>query len=86
MILSCVWRCNENFGVGHIAKVLFGSREAKLVQFGHQELSTFGLLKEHTQRQIRDWIEQLLSQGFLERAGEYHVLHLTAAGREVLRG
>lgn len=86
MILSCVLRCHENFGIGHIAKVLVGSKEAKLVQFGHHELTTWGLLKEHSSRQVRDWIEQMLSQGFLERAGEYNVLRLTAPGREVLRG
>lgn len=86
MILSCVLRCHENFGIGHIAKVLVGSKEAKLVQFGHHELTTWGLLKEHSSRQVRDWIEQMLSQGFLERGGEYNVLRLTATGREVLRG
>lgn len=86
MILSCVLRCHENFGIGHIAKVLVGSKEAKLIQFGHHELTTWGLLKEYSNRQVRDWIEQMLSQGFLERGGEYNVLRLTATGREVLRG
>ncbi|MBL8890924.1 MAG: DNA helicase RecQ [Planctomycetaceae bacterium] len=86
MILSCVWRCQENFGVGHIAKVLVGSKETRLVQFGHHKLSTYGLLKEHSRRQLSDWIEQLLSKGHLQRTGEYSVLKLTASGREVLRG
>jgi ATP-dependent DNA helicase RecQ len=86
MILSCALRCKENFGANHIAKVLAGSKETKVIQFGHDRLSTWGLMKEYPSRQIRDWIEQLLSQDFLQRVGEYNVLKVTAAGWEVLRG
>jgi ATP-dependent DNA helicase RecQ len=91
-ILSCVARCDERFGADHITKVLTGSSEARLLKFGHEKLSTWGLLKEHTRPQIRDWINQLLGQRYLEsvpvpgQTDGYRVLRLTDAGRSVLRG
>jgi len=91
-ILSCVARCGEKFGVDHIAKVLTGSTEARILAFGHDKLSTWGLMKEYTRSQLRDWISQLLGQRYLEsgplpgRAERYAVLRLTEAGRNVLRG
>ncbi|MBM4090543.1 MAG: DNA helicase RecQ, partial [Planctomycetes bacterium] len=91
-ILSCVARCGERFGVEHIAKVLTGSQDAKVLKFGHERLSTWGLMKEHARPQIRDWINQLVGQRFLEsvavsgRERQFHVLHLSDEGRKVLRG
>jgi ATP-dependent DNA helicase RecQ len=49
-------------------------------------LSTYGLLSEHDKKSVRGWIDQLLSQGFLQKSGEYNVLQLTLEGRRVLRG
>jgi ATP-dependent DNA helicase RecQ len=85
-ILSCVLRVKENFGAGYIAKVLAGSQAAEITNRHHNQLSTYGLLKEFRPADIRDWIEQLLAQGFLQRVGEYNVLRLTDTGRELLRG
>lgn len=85
-ILSCVIRVGERFGAEHVAKVLMGSSEARLIQLGHDRLSTYGLLKEFSRTQIRDWIEQLVSQRLLERMGEYFVLQVTPQGRAILKG
>ena len=46
-ILSCVARCGEKFGADHITKVLTGSSEARVLKFGHDKLSTWGLMKEY---------------------------------------
>ncbi len=85
-ILSCVFRCKEGFGAGHIVKVLTGRNETKIVQFGHDKLSTWGLMKDTPRRQIADWIEQLLNQNMLAKTGEYPVLKITELGWKVLRG
>ncbi len=85
-ILSCVLRLQERFGSDYTTKVLLGSREKRIVGNGHDRLSTWGLLKQDGARTVRDWIEQLVSQEFLEKTGEYQVLHVTASGRELLRG
>jgi ATP-dependent DNA helicase RecQ len=85
-ILSCVVRVNENFGAAYVARVLVGSEDQRILENGHDRLSTYGLLKEHHRPTVREWIEQLCGQNCLSREGEYQVLKVTASGREVLRG
>ncbi len=86
MILSCVVRLQERFGADYTALVLVGSKEQRVVRQRHDQLSTWGLLRDHDRRQIREWIEQLVSQGFLEKVGEYMTLQVTEIGRALLRG
>jgi ATP-dependent DNA helicase RecQ len=85
-IVSCVARLNESYGGDYTAQVLVGSRDKRILEKGHDRLSTWGLLQTHDKRQVRDWIEQLVGQGFLEKAGEYDVLQITAEGRDMLGG
>ncbi|MDP2783878.1 MAG: DNA helicase RecQ, partial [Sulfurimicrobium sp.] len=42
MALSCVYRTGQRFGVVHLIDVLLGKASAKVEQFNHQQLSTFG--------------------------------------------
>ncbi|HBH52697.1 MAG TPA: DNA helicase RecQ [Planctomycetaceae bacterium] len=85
-ILSSVVRQGENFGAEYTANVLVGATEQRIRSNGHDRLKTYGLLKGTDKKSIREWIEQLVAQGFLERRGEYNVLGVTAAGRLLLKG
>lgn len=85
-ILSCVARVKERFGARYVAEVLKGSRTAKVLQNGHDQLSTYGLLAEHTLPDIGDWIDQLIGLDFLARQGEYQTLRITPAGWAALKG
>ncbi|MCH7751565.1 MAG: HRDC domain-containing protein, partial [Planctomycetes bacterium] len=85
-ILSCVVRLEQRFGGDYTALVLTGSRDKRILEKGHDGLSTYGLLSEHSHRAVRDWIEQLVSQDCAEKYGEYNQLQLTELGRQVLRG
>ena len=85
-ILSCVVRVQQKFGADYTANVLMGSKEQRILDNGHDRLSTYGLLKEAGKQDVRGWIEQLVGQGFLERVGEYQTLQLTATARAVLKG
>lgn len=85
-ILSSVVRQGQRFGGDYTAKVLKGAQEQRVLQNGHDSLSTFGLLKEFNASTIRDWIEQLCSQGFLAKEGEYNILTVTESGWHLLRG
>jgi ATP-dependent DNA helicase RecQ len=84
-ILSCVLRLQQRFGADYTAQVLAGSREQRILQAGHDQLSTHGLLAEQGKRAARDWIEQLVAQGYLKKAGEYNVLEVTPEGRRLLK-
>ena len=46
-LLSCVVRCGERFGGHYISQVLHGSKEARILENGHDRLSTYKLLSEH---------------------------------------
>ena len=86
-IVSCVVRVNQSFGVGHVISVLRGENTDKVRERGHDRLSTYGLLKGHTRNEVRDWIFQLVAQGYLDQADDqYPVLRLTEQSRALLRG
>jgi ATP-dependent DNA helicase RecQ len=86
-ILSCVARVRENFGIGHVIDVLRGKANDKVRQRGHDKLTTYGLLKESSDNDVRDWIYQLIGQEVLiQTQEEYPKLNLNDASWEVMRG
>ena len=85
-IISCVVRVKERFGADYVSMVLAGSQEQRIVSNRHDKLSTWGLLKDQRRTDVRQWIEQLVSQRFLQRDNEYRMLSLTDAGRQLLKG
>ena len=87
MILSCVYRCEERYGITMICDVLRGSQNQRVLHAGLNDLSTYGLLSDTPYKKIRQMIDALLTDGFLRmEEGEYPVLRLTAASAEILRG
>ncbi len=85
-ILSSVFRQEQRFGSDYTTMVLKGSKEQRVLQNGHERLSTYGILADIPQKTIRDWIEQLVGQKFLRKEGEYNVLKITDEGWKLLRG
>ncbi len=85
-ILSCILRLEQRFGGGYVALVLTGSTDKRIVENGHDMLSTYGLLSDHPGRAVRDWIEQLVGQDYIEKYGEFNVLTVTEKGGSVLKG
>jgi ATP-dependent DNA helicase RecQ len=85
-ILSCVVRLQQRFGADYTSLVLVGSKDERIKRNYHDNLSTYGLLSDHPKRVVRDWIEQMVDRGYLKKAGEFSVLHVTSEGREVLSG
>ncbi|HEY1376797.1 MAG TPA: RecQ family ATP-dependent DNA helicase, partial [Gemmataceae bacterium] len=57
-MLSCVARVKERFGINHVIDVLRGRNNLKVSKYGHDQLSTFGLLKSESEAQLRDWMDQ----------------------------
>jgi len=85
-ILSCVIRLEQMYGADYTAQVLVGSREKRILEKGHDKLSTYSLLEEYSKSVIRDWIEQLIGQDCAVKYGEYNQLQVTELGWQVLRG
>jgi ATP-dependent DNA helicase RecQ len=85
-VLSCVLRLKQSFGGEYTAQVLTGSRDQRIVENGHDKLSTWGLLTAQGKKDVRNWMDQLVAQGFLQKSGEFNVLSVTEEGRRLLRG
>jgi ATP-dependent DNA helicase RecQ len=86
-VLSCVARVEQRFGVEHVIDVLIGADNDRMRRWRHDQLSTYGLLKELPRKTLTNAIYQLVDAGLLERtAGERPVLKLNAASWEVMRG
>ncbi|HHJ3566344.1 TPA: DNA helicase RecQ [Enterococcus faecium] len=87
MVLSCLKRMSENYGKQMLMKVLAGSKEQKLQALGFGHLSTYGLMKNQSQKETMQLIEYLISNGYLLTInGEYPVLKVTERGIQVLKG
>ena len=85
--LSCVYRTGQRFGVAHLIDVLRGSEGERIQQFGHDQLSTYGIGKDLDAKTWRRVFRQLVASGLLEvDTDAYNGLRLTDASRAVLTG
>ncbi|MEK3888590.1 DNA helicase RecQ [Bacillus sp. FSL K6-3431] len=87
MVLSCIRRMNERFGKTMITKVLTGSGDKKIKGFRLDQISTYGIMKDKTQKDVNEFIDFLTAEGYLKPTdGAYPVLMLTEKSGNVLRG
>lgn len=63
--LSCVYRTGEMFGAAHVIDVLLGGDTARIRQFGHDRLSTYGIGTEFDRNAWRSIFRQLVALGLL---------------------
>ena len=85
--LSCVYRSGQRFGAAHIIDILRGSESERIRQFGHDQLSTYGVGTDIDARVWKSVLRQLVAQGLLDVDAEgYGGLRLTPASRGVLKG
>jgi len=84
--LSCVKRTGERFGIVHIIDVLRGSKAQKVINFGHQNLSTYGIGKDYSKKQWLQLSRQLLHKGLMVQDMEFGGLQLTKKAWAVLNG
>ena len=90
-LLSTVFRAEQHsgfsFGSGHIMDILRGKSTEKMTQFGHSQLSTFGIGANFSETQLRGVLRQLIAMGALNVQGQvFNTLQLTECSRAVLRG
>jgi ATP-dependent DNA helicase RecQ len=85
--LSCVYRTGQRFGAGHLCDVLLGRETERIRQWRHDQVSTYGIGKELSEKEWRAVFRQLVALGILEvdHSG-FGALRLSEASRPVLRG
>jgi len=85
--MSAALRTGQRFGAGHLIDILRGKATAKIEQFGHAGLPTFGAGTDLDDAAWRSVFRQLLAAGLLHAdAHAYGALRLTDAARPVLKG
>ena len=77
-ILSCVYRTDQRFGINMIVGVLGGSKNKNILSWKLDKTSTYGLLSDYSQKDIRALVDLLVGDGYLEvTKNEYPTLRLT---------
>ncbi|MGE0383772.1 MAG: DNA helicase RecQ [Gammaproteobacteria bacterium] len=86
-LLSCVYRAGQRFGAVHIVAILRGEATAKVRQWKHDQLSTFGVGGDRGEQEWRAIVRQCIALGLLEiDHGAFGALKLTQISRAVLKG
>jgi ATP-dependent DNA helicase RecQ len=83
-LLSCIIRTQQRFGAAYVIDVLLGSRNKRITDNGHTELSTWGIGRELSKNDWFELVEQLVERGYLIKTGEYNIVSVTAEGRGFL--
>ncbi len=84
--LSNIFRTGQMFGAGHLADVLTGKMSDKVIRFGHDSLSTFGIGKEFDSRGWLSVYRQLAAAALVHVDVEGHgAIKLNEASWEVLK-
>lgn len=84
--LSTVYRCEQRFGVTYLINVLMGKSDDRIVRFGHDKVSTFGIGTELNANQWKGVFRQLIASNYLQVVGDYNSLKLTPKCRPILKG
>ncbi len=85
--LSCVYRVGQRFGMMHVIDVLRGSKKERVLQLGHDTLSTYGIGADRSADYWSSLLHHLVHRGYLNQdIGDYSVLKLTEAARPLLSG
>ena len=81
----CMIKTNERFGATYVIDVLLGSKQKRIIENGHNYISTWGIGNELTKNEWFDLLELLVAEEYIIKEGEYNVLKLTYKAKTALR-
>lgn len=88
--LSCIYRIRERggfaVGLNHVVEVLTGADTDKIRSWGHNQISTYGIGREHSRPEWGAIGRELVRLGLVKQdAARFNVLETTPAGRAWLK-
>ncbi len=91
--LSCVWRAREasyrkdaSFGLNHYAEILTGAETDRIRKWQHDQLTTYGIGKEHARPEWQFIGRELIRLGYMRLAsGEFPTVEITNEGLLALK-
>ncbi|MGY8690061.1 MAG: RQC domain-containing protein, partial [Verrucomicrobiales bacterium] len=87
IVLSAITRTGERFGAVHVCDVVCGANTAKVRQFGHESLKTYGVGKDQPKSHWRSVLDSLIAERVVALADDgYAIPKLTPDAWEIMRG
>ncbi|WP_419782811.1 DNA helicase RecQ [Malaciobacter marinus] len=83
--LSAVYRSEQRFGTNHIIDILRGSKNQKLLEFGHDRLNVYGLGSDKSKNEWIAIADKLIDIKAVN-LGEFRVLKISGLGMQILKG
>ena len=88
-LLSCIYRAREHSGFSsgahHIVDVLLGKRTDKVIGWGHDRLSTFGIGAAQSKAEWMALLSELIRTGCIDQDSEHRTLFVTEEGLRALK-
>ncbi|WP_319370049.1 DNA helicase RecQ [uncultured Ilyobacter sp.] len=85
-IISCIGRTGERFGVNMIVSILSGSKNQNILKWNLDKVTTYSLMKDYKQKEIRAIIDLLIGDGYIEvLKGEFPTLKLSKKAYSFIR-
>jgi ATP-dependent DNA helicase RecQ len=85
-VLECVRATGARFGTQYLADILRGSRNERVLKFGHDRLSCYGAGRGFDEAQIKEIIARMIEKGLLiKNTGEYPTIGLASKAAAFLQ-
>lgn len=85
-LLSCIYRTGQLYGAGYVIDVLLGKTTERIERTRHDQISTFGIGTDHTQKEWQSITRQAMARGLIRADAESHGgLKMTQEGANFLK-
>jgi len=84
--LSAIYRTNQIFGAVYLVDVLVGSSNARIMNFNHHRIKTYGVGKDQSKAHWFSVFRQLIAGNYVDVDSENGGLQLNVKGSQVLKG
>ena len=86
MILSCIIRMKEQYGMSKVSEVLRGSKRAEMKALRLDQLSTYGIMKDYSDKALKEFMSSLIADRYIEVEGlQYPILQVSELGKKALK-
>jgi len=84
-IIRCIKELKRGYGAGTVAGILHGSHVSKLLDWGLDQLESYGCQAEVSEPRLKEIIQELVAQGYLTTTPDkYALLGVTRQAKEFL--